>query len=257
MSTATQNWIDRKGIFRGSPLEARITQGQDGSQSMGLEVVYGVAECLDGNDWANWSTYQFIARGTLWIIKKDGSLNDKAAETARDVLGWDGDLENVSPERLRPCQFTVKDEEYNGKTLHKIAWFNDYDFKPGPRTLDAGAVSTLKITHGAKLRAFFGATKPASKPSGIPSAPPPTTAKKTLPPPPPAPAAKAATTATAELVATSKDTAWAYVVEACGTKMNPTEQWGKTWTELFDGRHEDELTESDWSRLAEVASLPF
>jgi hypothetical protein len=253
---AGEHWIDRDGIFRGNPIEASIITGAEGSQSVGLNVKCFVQEALDGSNWQPWDEYGFVAAGTLWIIKKDGSINENAAETARDVLGWDGDFDHVEGTQLRMCQFTVKGEEYKEKMRYRIEWFNPYEFSPGPRAVDAGQLSKLKTTHGAKMRAFFGQRKSAAPaPAGKP-APPPPAAKKSPPAPPSAPAG------VDELPnATTRDEAWEHLSTVFGNRkdVDVTGQWTQAIAEVqkSSGRDEAAFTAADWASVAGIGEIPF
>lgn len=174
-------WIDRPGIFRGTPIEVGI-QDSDNSSSLGLRVVMTVQEYLNQqtNEWEDWNQFDFRASGTFWIIKKDGSLNDNpdpdkfsTVRMVRDILGWDGNLENPDVGVLNPCQFTVNEEDYKGKAQFKLGFLNHWDFKPGPKTVDPATVKKLSVQHGSKLRAFFGQKQTkAPAPAGRPAAPP-------------------------------------------------------------------------------------
>lgn len=184
------------------------------------------------------------------------SLSDNAwqyTEKKLDALGFNGDFGNpvFKPEVYSDgVEFLCDIEVYDGKSKERwelAKWSGSREATP------AGADVVRR------LNAMWKSSRNATgRPAGGPSAPPAPKAALSVPPvPPPAPAAKQSATATAELVATTKEEAWKYVVDACGTKMNPTEQWTKAWADVVKDRHEDELTEADWSQLAEVASLPF
>lgn len=169
------NWIDRPGIFRGHCTEAGI-EASEKSSSVGLRLVMRVTEWLDQqtNEWTDWSEYDVHCSGTLWIIGTKGTINETAAKMARDVLGWNGSLEQQDVATFKPCQFTVNQEDYNGQARFKIGFLNEWDYKPTARTVDAATAKSLQAQHGSKLRAFFGAKSAAVKPpAGKPASPPP------------------------------------------------------------------------------------
>jgi len=169
------NWIDRAGIFRGVPIEVGM-EASERSPSIGLRIVMSVKECLNQqtNEWDDWDSYDVRASGTLWIIKKDGSINEMSAEMARDVLGWDGNLDAPDVGVLNPCQFSVNQEDYNGTARFKIGFLNQWDYVPGHKIIDPDRLVAIKNQHGSKLRAFFGQKSSGVKaPAGRPPSPPP------------------------------------------------------------------------------------
>lgn len=167
-------WIDRPGIFRGHCVEAGI-QASDKSSSVGLRLVMRVTEWMDPatHEWVDWSEYDVQASGTLWIIGKSGTINETAAKMARDVLGWNGSLEQQNVSSFKPCQFTINQEDYNGEARFKIGFLNEWDYMPSVGTVDPTKAKQLQAQHGSTLRAFFGAKSAAVKPPpGKPASPP-------------------------------------------------------------------------------------
>ena len=252
--TSQHRWIDRAGIFRGRCAEASMISGAEGSQSLGLHVVYDIEESLNGSGWDDWRDYAVRASGTLWIIGKDGAINENAATTARDILGWNGDLKHVNAE-LNPAQLNVKEDTYEGKTRYRIEWFNPYDHSPGPRKLEAGDLAKAETTHGAKLRAFFGQRRStAAAPAGRPA--PPTASS----PPAPAPStAPEATTSPDVPQVTTRDEAWTHVLSVYnGDQDKATKQW-QHWVPIIAskvGRSEAKFHAGDWQRVAMEAEIP-
>ncbi|MEO0966015.1 MAG: hypothetical protein AAFY08_12975 [Planctomycetota bacterium] len=172
MSEETR-WIDRAGRFRGSVSDARIVKADSGAVALELDVL--IEEMYDADAWHNWREYGITARGALWIIKKDGSLNEMANETARDVLGWDGDPTDLSSSRFNPVSIVVEADEYKGKVRHKVQWFNKYDETGLSRGASTADIGGIQASHGSKLRAFYGAkgsSKPAAGKPNMPPAPP-------------------------------------------------------------------------------------
>ncbi len=165
--------IDREGIFRGEVVEAVMRQPKEGSASsiMGLKI--RIEQMLgEHNQWVEWSSYGFEVYADVVIVRKNGELHENGCSQLRDAFGWDGDLDNLPTGR---CSFTVKADEYEGKTRYKADWINPYEYVPqGMKAADEATIQSMKATIGPKLRAFFGATKPLNppKPTTPPSPPP-------------------------------------------------------------------------------------
>ena len=182
--------IDREGHFRARIVEYGMCQASDAaSQSVGVQIKVALTEMWDPDreGWMSWSEYDQEATGTLWIVKKDGTLNDMACRSLVQNAGWDGDIYKIADSKWEPteCQVTIKAEEYRGRTQYKVSFVNDYNRVPGSMgTLDESTVKSLKNQHGSALRALFATTKAnsAPKPEGKPEAPPKPPAKR----PPPA-----------------------------------------------------------------------
>lgn len=238
------NFIDREGIFRGPIVEAMIVTGKE-SQSVGLNITARIDEALNGKAWDDWSQYAMHAYGTLWVIKKDGSINEQAAESARDVLGWDGNVDSIDAAKLSPCQFNVKPDTYNNKTTYKIAWVNPWDYEGGMQPLDPSALAQIKTMHGAKLRAFFGVRKSGSQ------APPPSAPPKS--PPPVGHQTESSGSAT-------RDEAWAAALETCkGDEKKALVHWDKNIKvrEEMVGKGETDFTPNDWAAVRDDCQIPF
>lgn len=248
-------YIDREGTFRGPCHAANIVTGSEGSSTVGIDLTYAIEEMLSpSNEWEDWRQYEVFARGTLWIIKKDGTINNVAAETARDVLGWNGDIDNIGPDSFKPAQVVVKIDQYKDQTRYRIAFFNPFNSLGPAKRLDDNAIRSIKTQHGSKLRAFFGsAPKPstAPKPAGKPMAPP---AAKSAPPAP-------ASTATMELLAATREEAWAYIVKTWENRddVDPAKQWAEAVAKVGKkaGREEPDFLSEHWSEVAFIGSLPF
>lgn len=169
--------IDRPGFFQAEIIDYGMCEAKE-SQSVGLQIKCKLLAMYDFKQeaWVEWEPYDQEADGVLWVIKKDGSLNDVACRSLVQSTGWDGDLEAFGEKRWDPtrCQVQIKEDTYNNKTQLRIAFINPYDRVPGVMgTLDSDKVKGLKASHGSALRALVGTIKTNSTPSpkGKPAAP--------------------------------------------------------------------------------------
>lgn len=248
--------IDREGIFRGNVKSYRHVKGKSGA--MGIELTCDVLDYLDGGTWTDWAPHGFEAEGTVWYLKKNGSLNDRAVETLRDVLEWDGKIESVMDGSWKPpaIQFTVKWEaDDKGRSRLKISYFNPWDYKGQMGDAD---IAAWKQDIGPKLRAMFGSKAHNPPPPPPKPAAPPIAARKTLPPLPSKNGVAKNPTATME-------EAWAvFGPEADrvyeGNEEKITATWNKALAKLVPGKDQSAFTGEDWFLVKEKAVedvIPF
>ena len=189
--------IDREGTFRGRITSYGVYEpGKDGSKSVAIGITVAIDEMFDREteEWQDWREYQLEAEGNVWIIKKDGSINQKTAEKFMATTGWNGDLASVANGTFepRPCGISVERDEYRNEVRFRIAWVNDYDSTPGGGGFaDAERTKQLQSQFGNQLRAIAGNVKRnAPKPAGKPADPPKPAATEPAAEPPAEPAAE-------------------------------------------------------------------
>lgn len=165
--------IDRAGTFKARIREYALKEYQSGA--VGLYMVFDIEAQWDGEAWVDWTAYQVDADGTVWIIKRDGTLNNKSVE-ALVALGWDANLESFAHGacELSPCQIVVRPEEYEGNTTYRVAFINPYDASPGVQGgIAPDKAKELQSRYGSALRAIAGNAKAnGTKPTGKPAGPP-------------------------------------------------------------------------------------
>lgn len=187
--------LEREGIFKAKPLTWGVFQADSGA--VGIQMSFLILAQLDGSEWVSWADAEdHTVYGTIWVVKKDGSIVVKNVEDMYAALGWEGGMAEVSgPVPDRVVQVTVKVEEYKGKTQYKVAFIAPENYVPGPqgaapedvKKIDARFGSLLRAAAaGAKRAAGGGAPKPAASASR--AAPPPKHAAPTTKPDFPAPA---------------------------------------------------------------------
>lgn len=165
---------DRAGNFRANILEYGLKEMDSGAVAVSLHVK--LTELFDNGEWHEWEQFDMECFGDVWIIKKDGSINDKASESLIKHAGWDGNIDSITGETWKPtpCQVVVNKEEYQGRTSYKVAFINDHSRTPGQMSnVTPEKAKELQNRFGSQLRALVGNVKRNQAPTGSrPSAPP-------------------------------------------------------------------------------------
>ncbi len=163
--------VDRAGQFRGVITEYGLKEMDSGAVAVSIKA--RLDQIWTGEEWQDWSEYGMEAQGDVWIIGKDGKPSERAANSLIEFAGWDGNLLSIAQEGWKPTpsQFAIKDEEYKGKTYHRIAFVNDHDRVPGGNlsNIDEKKAKTLQDRFGSAFKAIAGNAKRAGS---IPAAPP-------------------------------------------------------------------------------------
>ena len=190
---------------------------------------------------------------TFWMTKKDGSINEQAIKTLKEVFGWDGAdpfwLEEHGAEFAEiPVELNVENETFIGKgdgqehTALKVKFVNPAGGGGGNQIANSDR-KALMAKYGAKLRAVSGGTSPAKKsaPAKAPAAP----VQKA----PPAAKKSAATTPSDVIVC------WKVISDAMADK--PKEdletQWFAILKDVCGEKDQSEYTPQEWGKvLAEI-----
>jgi hypothetical protein len=153
---------DRTGNFRAEILDYGLKQMESGAVAVALHVL--LTEMWDGENWLQWREYDMEAFGDVWIVKKDGALNDRQAKALINFAGWDASLASIADETWKPtpCQVEIAHDRYKDQDQYKISWVNDFNRVPGAGALsnvDAGKLKELEARFGSPLRALQGNVK--------------------------------------------------------------------------------------------------
>lgn len=169
------NWA---GNCRGQILEYGLAEMDSGATA--VNITARVDEYWDAADkgWKDCRAEMFETEGAIWIIKKDGKINQSQAESLMQHAGWDGkptSIENGSW-KPTPCSFVVNEDTYKDESRFRISWLNDYDREPGASgNVSPERARELETQYGSQLRALAGnvARNDVPPPEGKPSAPTP------------------------------------------------------------------------------------
>jgi hypothetical protein len=175
------NWA---GVARGKIVEYGSTSAESGAVS--INVKCDVEEYFDPNtsEWVDVREQAFQSEGRIWIVKKDGTINQTQAQAVMAYAGWSGDIIDIHNNSWvpTPVSFTINlDKGRDGTTeRYRISWLNDYNRTPGKLgTLNEEKARELQEQYGAQFRALAGNIQQAKAPppAGKPKAPPPPQSK--------------------------------------------------------------------------------
>jgi hypothetical protein len=173
--------IDRPGRFRAHPVDWSLQEAKE-SSAVSVYMEFAIDEYWDTGtkSWISWSEYDHHVNGSIWLIKRDGSINENASKTLIEALGWKGDVDDLNrTDTWTPhhCQIVVEEDTYNGKTKLKVAWVNPYDSSPTIRKMEPQKIGQVKAALGSQFRALAANIR-RNGPQPIPAKP------KVEPPPP-------------------------------------------------------------------------
>lgn len=187
------NGIDRIGHFKAEIIEYGLKEAESGAVAVHLRVKLldhwefpekgpGLGPA-DEQAWIPWEIYDQEAEGDVWLVKKDGTMNDSAVQSLIKCAGWDGDWDALSEKRWQPirCQVRIDAEDYKEVRYYRIKYLNEYDRIPGKfQEMEPAKVKGLAARFGSATRAIYGTVRANSPaPAGKPPAP-----KPVAPPPP-------------------------------------------------------------------------
>lgn len=191
--------VERTGQFRALITDYGLTESKDGA--VGIAIKARLLEWFDptgqgdggAGAWAPWEQYEMEAEGVLWVVKKNGEINELAAKSLVAHANWDGNLLSITNGAWQPtqCQVSVEKDTYKNETRFRIGFVNDYHRNPlGMSSVGMDKASELQARFGSSLRAIAGNAKRNVPPqNGQPPAPPAPAATPApvadLPPPPP------------------------------------------------------------------------
>lgn len=165
------NPLTEAGVFRGCITEYGLRDTESGAIGVTIRARIDDGWDSENKEWADWRPYAIEAIGTLWIIKKDGTVNQLPTESLIKFAGWNGDIEAIGAGLWIPteCQFSVNEErpnEYHEATQYRIAFINQYDRIPGAvGNVTPEKAKELQSRFGAQFRALAGsAAQNAAKP---------------------------------------------------------------------------------------------
>lgn len=168
---------DREGTFRAKIIDFGLREYESGAIAAMLRAQLTDLWDPETKEWVRWSEYDMQAVGPIWLVKKDGSLNDNGCQSLVRCAGWDGDFDSIVNLTWHPTpvQVVTKANEYDGNVTYPITFVNQYDREPGSiSNLSPEKAKALKSRFGSQLRALVGTeqNRQAPKPAGKPPAPP-------------------------------------------------------------------------------------
>lgn len=169
--------VDREGDFRGTVTSYGLREME--TQAVCVSLVVAIEEHWTGEGWEDWRQYEVFARGDVWLIKKDGSINTTGSESLAKSAGWDGQLTSIVNGSWEPpaIQVRVQRSVYKDRESFRIAFVNSYNSTPGggaTSNVDEDRLKALQAKYGSQFRAIAGNVKrnaPTEKPAA-PAKPP-------------------------------------------------------------------------------------
>jgi hypothetical protein len=241
--------LTQEGRFKARPRSWSVEENRN-TGTLQFVCAFAILEAFNGTAWEDWSAYDLEKTGYFYLSKKDGSPNEACIRSLREALGWDGvDLLALQETDWsgKTVQITTGLEEYEGQQRLKVRYINPEGWEGAQvKPLDAAALKALNARWAPKLRAVApkGAPKPAAG-----------TVKS-----PPAPARPAATPPPADVPGSTKESAWAKVLEVFGGNVEMAKQnWPGLLKKLIPNKTPSEFSAADWAAVEAGASeaVPF
>jgi hypothetical protein len=165
------NLIQQTGTFRGRIISYGLHEAESGACSVKMTVA--IDEIFHENAWHDWRGEDIEAMGEIWIVRKDGNLNENGVKSLVNAAGWDGSLLSISEATWdpNPVQIQVEADTYKDETRYRISYVNDYERTPGGGNVTLEKAKELQARLGSSLRALVGnsarnqVAAPAAKPA--------------------------------------------------------------------------------------------
>jgi hypothetical protein len=150
------------------------------TKSVQVSIEFSLTEWWnpEQREWTDWAPYDHRAFASVWIIKRDGTPNERALQNLVESLGWNGDIDDLNRTDTwtpNPCQLTVEENTYDGKTTLRVNWINPYNAQPVIKGMDESGVKQIKARLGGQFRALAANIRrngPQPIPAKAPSPPP-------------------------------------------------------------------------------------
>ncbi len=172
--------VDREGQFRGEITEYGLREADSGAVGVSFNVKLTAMWNREIDEWEDWFAYEMEAPGCVWIVGKDGKINQRGADSLIKFAGWNGDIESITAQTWAPTPIAVvvKAEEYKGVTTNKVAFVNDWNRTPGAiGNVGQEKARELQTRFGSQFRALAGNVQRSSPPPASRPAPPPPPAR--------------------------------------------------------------------------------
>lgn len=174
-------YLERQGTFKAKAIQWSVKEASTGS--LGVAIVFECREVKQGEEFRPLMPFAFV-RGDFYVVKKDGTLMEKAAHELCMAFGWVGSFDeirvNEPPDYL--VQIDVEVQTYQGKQYYKARRVRPENASAEDGEVSEARAKELDKKHGEALREV------AAKAAALRAA---------MPPAEPAPqSAKAATTTT-------------------------------------------------------------
>lgn len=167
--------IDREGRFAAQMLESSIFKPEN-SEAVGWNFHAALMHEAKADGWEALEPMP-DAYGTIWLVKKDGTINENGVKQLKEALEWDGDWNKLDGGHQWPdFQTDIVADTYNGKTQFKATWIHHFESDPSQRgtgkSVDPAEKKSLAAKYQSQTRAICGVkSSGAPAPKGAPPSP--------------------------------------------------------------------------------------
>ena len=167
---------DRAGDWRADIIEFGLKEFESGAVALNIRCRLGELYDHDNKVWDEWAEHGMEAFGSLFLVKKDGSLNQEQIKAVCEATGWNGDFAAITDGTWQPmrCQVQTKRNEYEGNVSYRVNWISPHDREPGSglSNVDSVKAKSLNARFGGSIRALAGNAArnvPKTSPNGPPA----------------------------------------------------------------------------------------
>lgn len=148
--------VQQEGLFRGFILTWGLKEFDSGSICAKMKVQ--LTEAMIDGEWVDWSDAGLSVWGDIWVVGKDGNLNERNCNDLIRSVGWDGDFDTVVKgdlNGLNQFQLRVKCETgRDGVDRYEIAYLREYNYIPCCSKIEDDTVRKIQRKFKGKLAAL-------------------------------------------------------------------------------------------------------
>jgi len=102
--------LQSEGDFRARVMKYGLFKAESGS--VAVNINFEILEAFDHEEgkWVDWRGEDVACEGAFWIIKKDGTINERQVDSLVAHTGWNGTMAEITDGKWKPedCQVLVK-----------------------------------------------------------------------------------------------------------------------------------------------------
>jgi len=203
LQNAISDEVGGAGEYRCFPVDWTFKTFDSGSAAIAYKL--SIVSRWHGKEqgWSKQWGPGFWVEHNAWVVKSDGTLNDKTVKRLIECGLWDGDFEKIQPGQNVPNQVVIATVQvatnkdgtvrmYQGQPQFEASWVDaNADAPPakggGYQPSDPSALASMRAKFGPAIRAIAG----GGQANGAAPAPP-AVAPPVVPPAPQVPQAQAA-----------------------------------------------------------------
>jgi hypothetical protein len=150
------------GRYLARPADWTVEKATSGQKLLQFVCRYHLLHLWNGEGWTDVQGQMLSIIGYHYLMKADGTANEKTIEKLCAALGWDGRSFGSLAQGSwgeADVQLTIDQEEYEGKWTTKVKWIDTADSDPNGPSLKKAAPDIIKsfdAQFGAALRAVAG-----------------------------------------------------------------------------------------------------